>query len=254
MSNPTLSVVIPTYNEAQTIGQCLDAVHSALSEVPGEHEVIVVSDGTDATADIVKERFVDRTPTTLITREDASGLSSAVLRGFSAADGDWYGCMDADLQHPPEAMAKMAVVISQQNAPDLVVGSRHVATGRVDGDWPLHRRVISTGAETLARVAVPPARAVSDPMSGLFVIRGLLVDAVRGDLQPHGYKILLELLGRAPIESITEVGYVFRERAEGDSNLGMREYARYVRHLLELSVPSRRGSRGRIATEDIDVE
>jgi len=70
-----------------------------------------------------------------------------------------------------------------------------------------------------------------------------MVNAVRDRLRPTGYKILLEILARCPIEDVVERGYTFRERAEGDSNLGAEQYVNYVRHLTRLSVPSRRGGR-----------
>jgi len=71
-----------------------------------------------------------------------------------------------------------------------------------------------------------------------------VVDPVLPRLRPAGYKIILELLARCPIDEVAEVGYAF-QTSESDSNLGAREYVRYLRHLGRLSVPSRRGGVGR---------
>jgi dolichol-phosphate mannosyltransferase len=74
----------------------------------------------------------------------------------------------------------------------------------------------------------------------MFAVRADVVKAVRDQLRPTGYKILLELLARCPLDSIEERGYTFRRRAAGGSNLGAGEYIDYVRHLARLSIPSRR--------------
>jgi dolichol-phosphate mannosyltransferase len=73
---------------------------------------------------------------------------------------------------------------------------------------------------------------VADPMSGFFLIRR---DAIaHTELSPLGYKILIEVLGRGRIGRIAEVGYVFRERAAGESKVTARLYLEYLRHLLRL--------------------
>jgi|APHM01.1.fsa_nt_gi Glycosyltransferases involved in cell wall biogenesis len=229
------AVVLPTFAEAETA----PAVVGELLEFSKVAEVIVVDDDSpDRTGEIVAERNT-RDDVTVVIRKEESGLSSAVLRGFDEADADILTVMDADGQHPTGAAVRCARLVDQ--GADLAVGSRHLDTGQVAEDWPLRRRVLSHGAAGLAWGAVPPARQLSDPMSGLFAVRADIVDAVRGRLRPHGYKILLELLARCPVRDIAETGYTFRKREHGASNLGAREYARYLRHLGRLSVPARRG-------------
>lgn len=238
MADPDVSLILPTYNESQTILQAISRARDALDGV--EHEVIVVDDDSpDGTAEMVRQRYDDTKDVHVEVRADESGLSSAILHGMDLADGDAYAVMDADLQHPPTALSKL-VLLSDSN--DIVIGTRLAMGGGIEGDWPTHRRVISWGATLLARIAVPQAREVSDPMSGLFLVSADVVDPVRERLRPHGYKILLELLARCPLEeeNIAETGYQFHERVAGASNLGPREYLRYVVHLARLTVPARR--------------
>jgi len=231
----TTTAVVPTYQEAQTAPDVLDSLRDH-----GITEAIVVDDSPAlATAEAIRQRHPD---VTVIHRQD-DGLASAVLRGFAAADGDTYVVCDGDGQHPPAAAAWLASQVERTDA-DLVVGTRHADGGQVADDWPAHRRLISSGADTLARVAVPPARQLSDPMSGLFAVDAAVVDPVLPRLRPAGYKIILELLARCPIDEVAEVGYAF-QTSESESNLGAREYIRYLRHLTRLSVPSRRGGVGR---------
>jgi len=228
------SVILPTYNESQTIrpivSQLLESAH--VGEI-----VVVDDDSPDETWRVVRESF-SSSRVSAIRRTDESGLSSAVLRGFDAADGDALAVMDADGQHPVGSAVTLLRAVAE-NGSDLAVGTRRNEQGMVADDWPLHRRTLSWGATALSWAAVPPARELSDPMSGLFAVDAELVDAVREQLRPTGYKILLELLARCPIEDVDEVGYTFRERAAGGSNLDATEYARFIRHLGRLSVPAR---------------
>lgn len=233
----TISAIVPTYREAATAPRVVEQLQSN-----GIAETIVVDDSPD----MQTARAVRRSkPKATVIHRKADGLGSAVLRGFAAASGDTYLVVDGDGQHPPEAAARIAGRVADGH--DLVVGTRHADGGGVADDWPLRRRIISRGADLLARGVVPPARGLSDPMSGLFAVDAAVVDPALPRLRPSGYKIILEILARCRIESVVEVGYQF-ETTDSGSNLGMREYLRYLRHLGRLAVPSRQ--RG-IAREEI---
>jgi dolichol-phosphate mannosyltransferase len=74
-------------------------------------------------------------------------------------------------------------------------------------------------------------------MSGYFLVQR---QAIAGPvLNPKGYKILLEVLGRGNIQTIAEVGYVFQERQEGTSKVTWRQYLDYIHHLLRLRAGGR---------------
>jgi dolichol-phosphate mannosyltransferase len=107
----------------------------------------------------------------------------------------------------------------------------------------MHRRVISTGARLLAR----PLTTVSDPMSGFFGIQKKYVQlplnvytnkkfTQASDLNPHGFKVALDLLLKSPlpINGITEVPFSFGTRKEGESKLTGKVMLRYLEQLGEL--------------------
>lgn len=229
----SVTAIVPTYREATHA----PAVVTALLD-HGVDDVVVVDDSpTDRTARAIR----DATPQAdvdISRRRDADGLASAVLDGFAHADADTYVVCDGDGQHPPRAAAAIGQAVAD-DAADLVVGSRHTPSGSVADAWSMHRRIVSLGADSLARVAVPPARQLADPLSGLFAVDADVVDPAVGRLDPSGYKILLELLARCPIETVEEVGYEFQTSASA-SNLDRGEYVAFLRHLGRLSVPSRR--------------
>jgi len=146
------------------------------------------------------------------------------------AHGEVLAVIDADLQHPPEVT--LALWQEIERGADLAVASRHVSGGGVS-DWALYRRILSRGAQLLGLLFLPGVLGrVSDPMSGFFMLRR---NAIAGrELKPLGYKILLEVIGRGQIRWIGEVGYVFRERTEGESKVTWRLYLQYLLHLLRL--------------------
>jgi dolichol-phosphate mannosyltransferase len=158
------------------------------------------------------------------------GLATAVARGWQLARGDVLGAIDADLQHPPEVCATLWAEIAR--GAELALASRHVPGGGVS-DWSLHRRLLSRAAQVFGLLLLPGVLArVSDPMSGFFFVRRAAVEGL--ELRPAGYKILVEVLGRGRARWLSEVPYVFRERAQGASKASVGVYVDYVRHLARL--------------------
>jgi dolichol-phosphate mannosyltransferase len=93
--------------------------------------------------------------------------------------------------------------------------------------------MLSRSAQLLGLVILPGVLGrLSDPMSGCFLVRRSAIAAT--ELKPLGYKILLEVVGRGHIDRISEVGYVFREREQGESKVSWRLYVEYLLHLCRL--------------------
>lgn len=228
MVQPWLSVVIPTYNEAANIGPLLTALRESLGSIPVEF-VVVDDNSKDGTPQAARTALPEAR---VIVRTEERGLATAVVRGLREATGTYVAVMDADFQHPPSAVLAMLEKALDEDA-DLVIGSRY-ATGGSQGNFGPVRRMISWGAGTIGRLALPPVRRfnLTDPMSGLFLVRRDKVDPDR--LRPHGYKILLEVLGRSALERVVEVGYVFQDRRGGESKLGAGVMWQYLTHAVVL--------------------
>jgi len=117
---PKLSVVIPVYNEAETIEQIVDAVRG--SEVD-DLEIILVDDGsTDGTREVLRQKLepcVER----VIYHERNEGKGAALRTGFAAASGDVVIVQDADLEYDPREYPKLIEPIVAGRA-DVVFGSR----------------------------------------------------------------------------------------------------------------------------------
>jgi dolichol-phosphate mannosyltransferase len=229
-----LSLIVPTYNESKNIAEIVAQLAAVLDpSFGGAYEIIVVDDDSPDRTWELAQKLQPRYPALrVMRRQKERGLSTAVIRGWQAARGEVLAVIDGDLQHPPAILPALCGEIDE--GADVAIASRHVEGGGVS-DWSVLRRVISRSAQVLGLLILPTTVGrVSDPMSGYFMLRRSAIQDV--PLNPLGYKILIEVLGRGKIRWIAEVPYVFRERAEGESKLTSRVYVDYVRHLLRLRI------------------
>lgn len=121
-----LSVLIPAYNEANTIEALLDKVHAVELIHAIEKEVIIVNDAsTDETATVV-EQFMEKHPALnlqLIHQPNNQGKGAAINRAIQACTGDYLIIQDADLEYDPEEYNHLLKPVFKANA-DVVYGSR----------------------------------------------------------------------------------------------------------------------------------
>lgn len=210
--SPALSIVLATLNEARNLPQVVDRIRA--QPLP-PFEIIIVDDGsTDGTRDYIVGSAKDDPRIVYLFHEGKQTTLRAQCQGISAAKGRLIVILDADLQHPPEILP--AMVDRLTGGADLVVASRY-ARGGSAGPRTFVRWALSVGAEWIAKLRLPPARRVSDPVSGCFAFRREVW--VPLDPQYRGYKLLLFVLAMAQRGPIEEVGYRFEPRAEGTSKV-----------------------------------
>jgi dolichol-phosphate mannosyltransferase len=226
-----LSVVIPTFNESKNLVELVRQLTEELDpELGDQYELIVLDDDSpDGTWELAAGMTAAYPKLRVVRRRGEKGLSTAVIRGWQISRGEVLAVIDGDLQHPPEVLIRLWQAIGKA---DLAVASRNVEGGGVS-DWSLVRRILSRGAQFLGLVLLPGVLGrLSDPMSGCFMVRRSAIAGI--PLNPLGYKILVEVVGRGRICSIDEVGYIFRERTTGESKVTWRIYLDYLRHLVRL--------------------
>ncbi|KPQ40022.1 MAG: glycosyltransferase [Phormidium sp.] len=227
-----LSLVIPTYNERHNLEILVEQLRQLLDRLLAhDYELIVVDDDSPDRTWEVAQRLAETYPQVhALRRQGERGLSTAVIRGWQVSRGHVLGVIDADLQHPPEILEQLWQQI--ERGADLALASRHVDGGGVS-DWSLSRRILSRGAQLVGLILLPGVVGrVSDPMSGFFMVRRSAI--AERFLDPVGYKILIEVLGRGDISWIGEVGYVFQEREQGRSKVTWKQYLEYLQHLGKL--------------------
>ena len=232
-TGPALSVVIPTRNEEGNIEPLVEQLDEVLAGTAAE--ILFVDDSDDGTlAAIDRARGLCRQEIRAIHRPPGSrngGLGGAVVEGMRTARAPWICVMDADLQHPPEVIGRLAAKARDQGV-DLVAASRFGGDGSV-GEFGRFRRGlswVSAGSATL--VLRRRLHHMTDPMSGFFMVRRAALDL--DALQPNGFKILLEIVVRTRGLRVAEVPFEFGTRYAGDSKASIREGARYLGQLWRL--------------------
>lgn len=227
-----LTIVVPTRNESDNIAPLLNRLGDALTG--RSFEVLFVDDSTDHTPAVIRQEATTRPfPVSVIARPEdrRNGLSGAVVEGMEAASGRWLCVIDADLQHPPEIIPQLLDQANRTGA-DIVVASR-----KADFLGPMGlsraRALTSQLLTILARMVFPRVlKNVSDPLTGFFLARRAAIDTA--ELQPEGFKILLEILVRHPDLRVTELHFDFSPRHGGQSKADLHEGMRFFRHLLRL--------------------
>ncbi len=217
-----LTVVVPTYNEAQNLPELARQLFSLpISDL----RLLVVDDASpDGTGDLAEE-LKSRNPgrISVLHRKGKLGLGSAYIQGFRMAlqeGAEAVAQMDADFSHAPEKLVEMARALESC---DVVIGSRYVAGGSLDERWPLWRKGLSGFGNYYARLIL--GLSVRDTTGGFRMwkretLQGMPLDRIRS----NGYAFQVEMTYVA-----TRLGYQFREipiyfadRRWGESKMSFR--------------------------------
>ncbi len=229
---PQVSVIVPTYNEAPNIVETIDSLKLTLAHLP--HEIIVVDDDSpDLTWRIARDHTTTDPTVRVIRRIGDRGLSSAVLAGMAVAEGETLAVIDADGQHDERVLPDMVAEVRERGA-DICVGTRSEQRGGSYGRWTLRRRLASWVAAVLARMLLPLSGRTTDPLSGYFVVSAAAYERTAPGINPRGFKILLEFIGRGSDLSVAEVGYEFRRRRRGETKLSGAIALNYLIAVLDL--------------------
>ena len=215
-------VVIPTYNESESIESLLKRLNSARMQISDKYEIdiLIVDDNSpDQTAVIAKN--LQLSGLKVLSRQYKSGLGPAYLAGFKQGlleKYDYFVEMDADLSHQPEQLIDLLNAASKA---DLVIGTRWIPGGSVV-NWPKRRKWISKLGTGYASFALNlPYR---DLTSGYRVLpREFLSQLDFSLIETRGYGFQIEMALKA-IESgfgIKQVPITFVERENGYSKMSL---------------------------------
>lgn len=230
VASSMLSIVLPTYNEAENLADVLKSIASVLGGQ--SFEVIVVDDDSPDQTWEAAEKLKKKHPTLrVIRRIGRRGLASAVMEGLNGAAGDVLVVMDADLQH--DAATILALTDAIDDGADVAIASRYIDGGHV-GSWAMRRRLLSRAATVLARALSPLS--TTDPLSGFFAMRREAYGKIAGNLRPAGFKILFEILAFLPRNSATvDVPLAFQERRHGRSKISLSVGAAFAGQSLRIA-------------------
>ena len=222
-----LAIIIPTLNERENIGEMIERIQATLGSM--NYEIVVVDDNSsDGTADLAEQYAEAQGNIKVLRRQGKLGLASAVLDGVKISDAAVIGVIDADLQEPPETLPRLLEQI--EAGCDVVIGSRYVAGSSIAG-WGPVRKLISKVAIWMAWLLLPATRGIQDPSNGYFLVRRSVLDA---DLDPKGFKILMEILVKCDYGRVAEVPIDYVGRVRGESKLTSQQIATHLKYLEKL--------------------
>lgn len=217
-----LSLIIPTYNEAENLPRLVSALFAL--PLPDLRLLIVDDhspDGTGQIAEALARRYIGRLA--VIHRPAKLGLGTAYLQAFRVAleqGCQAVGQMDADFSHDP---ARLPALLAALADADLVIGSRYVPGGSVDVRWPFWRKALSAFGNWYARTILGVS--VRDLTGGYRLWRAEAVRLLlQHDIRSTGYAYQVETAYLAVRHGlrIREVPIYFADRKWGKSKMSLR--------------------------------
>ncbi len=223
-----VSIVIPTYNEKENVRKLIPGIFKVFEENGINGKLIVVDDNSPDGTALEVENLKEKYSIILIKREKKLGIGSAYIKGFKKAmdlDSDVIFEMDADFSHDPRYIPRFIEALEDS---EMVLGSRYIEGGKIE-NWSLWRKIISKGANILARILL--GLEVNDITAGYRayrkgVLRGICLDKIRS----NGYEFQAEILYRVKEKGfeIKEIPIVFVDRRTGRSKLSKIEIINFL--------------------------
>lgn len=232
MSDFTVSIVIPAYNEEKTIGDVLFRTNRIMETLRIPYEIIVVDDGSSDKTSLLAERH----KATIISNGTNKGKGHALKRGLQKAIGNIIVTMDADGSHPPEEIPKLLKPLLLNSA-DIVSGSRFLGNREKGSIKKLH--VVGNYFFNLLILLLTKKR-VTDSQTGFRAFKKKIIQEI--EITSKGYEIETELTVKT-----LKNGYLFREapitcekRKDGCSHLNpLRDGLKIFKNILKAGIYAR---------------
>jgi dolichol-phosphate mannosyltransferase len=216
-----LSIVIPAYNESESLPEAIHAIDEALSATGIDHEILVINDNSkDNTADVLAE-LASAIPTLrYLTNEGPNGFGYAIRKGLENFSGDCVAIMMADLSDSPSDLIKFYTAMSEGGY-DCVFGSRFMKGSRVV-DYPKYKRIVNRLANLIIRIMFRIS--YNDTTNAFKLYKKETIEGLKPFMSPH-FNLTVELPLKAIIRgySYAVIPNSWTNRKYGVSNLKLRE-------------------------------
>jgi undecaprenyl-phosphate 4-deoxy-4-formamido-L-arabinose transferase len=206
MTAPTLSVIIPVYNEEQTLPLLFARLYPALDKLGIRYEVLFINDGSrDRSVPLLREQFQKRPDVTRVVLFSGNfGQHMAIMAGFEHCRGSRVVTLDADLQNPPEEIGNLLAAMD--------LGHDYVGSIRKDRQDSAFRRHASRAMNWM-RERITRIR-MTDQGCMLRAYDRKIVDAIKSS---HEINTFIPALAYTYAGNPTEVEVTHEERAAGES-------------------------------------
>jgi dolichol-phosphate mannosyltransferase len=232
-------IVTPTYEERYNLPLFARAT---LAVAPGANILVVDDASPDGTGEVADSLAAGDSRIRVLHRSGKRGLGTAYVEGFGWGLGRGYSHfleMDADLSHDPDHLPAFFEAFA--DGADVVVGSRNIAGGGVEG-WGLGRHVLSKGGSLYSRLILGVG--VRDLTTGYKGYTRAALEAIDlPSIGSNGYSFQIETTYRALLRGlrVTEVPIVFVDRRTGESKMSRRIFAEAITMVWRLRLAALRG-------------
>lgn len=216
-----LSIVIPAYNEEESLAETIDQIEEALSKVKIEHEIFVVNDNSkDNTQKVLEQLAIKYKTLKFETNKGPNGFGYAVRYGLERYTGDCVAIMMADLSDSPYDLIRFYTKMIEGNY-DCVFGSRFIKGGKVV-DYPWLKKIINRIANFIIRITIRIN--YNDTTNAFKLYKREVIEGVKPILSPH-FNLTIELPLKAIIRgyTFTVVPNSWTNRKHGVSKLKIKE-------------------------------
>lgn len=187
-----LSVIVPVYQQANTIRQDLYSIYDTLEQIRYNYELIVVIDGTSIDSSFKHASTLRLKNLKVIGYANNRGKGYALRYGMARATGDYIAFIDSGMDIDPNGISMVLEHMEWYQA-DIIIGSKRHPASLVN--YPLHRRIVSLMAQIFARLFL--GLKVTDTQVGLKIFRRQVLEMVLPRLLVKNFAIDLEILSVA---------------------------------------------------------
>lgn len=216
-----LSVIIPAYNEEESITETIDQIQHAFASIKIEHEIFVVNDNSkDNTLQVLETLAKKYRSLKYETNPGPNGFGYAVRFGLERYSGDCVAIMMADLSDSPYDLIRYYTTMIEGNY-DCVFGSRFIKGGKTI-DYPIIKKIINRIANFIIRLVI--GIKYNDTTNAFKLYKRNTIEGVKPFLSPH-FNLTIELPLKAIIRgySYSVVPISWTNRRYGESKLKIRE-------------------------------
>jgi len=238
MSDLSVSIVIPAFNEERRLGASLEAVTAFLHTQPWDWEVRVVDDGSSDGTVAVVETFGSRDRRVVVQREPHRGKGGAVKAGLMAARAHYRFICDADLSMPIGEVVRF--LPPQAGRFDVAIGSREGMKARRVGE-PMYRHLMGRLFNRGVQWLVLPG--IEDSQCGFKMFTANAVNSIFPLVTVDGWAFDVEVLAVARSQRlrVLEIPIEWHYRAESRLNM-MRDGWEMVQELIRIRLRAARGA------------
>ncbi len=226
------SVILPTFNEKDSIILLISEIRKTLTAEGIDHEVVIVDDNSpDGTYTMVVQRFSDDPQVVPILRTHEKGLASAILHGILHSSGDKIVIMDTDFNHPPNLIPLMIKITDYF---DIALGSRYVIGGGMETS-----RLRFVGSKLFNKfIHYTLGVKTTDNLSGYFAFNKTILQGIDLESIFYGYGdyfIRFLYVMQKNKRFILELPVVYKDRQGGLSKTDLKnELIRYTGTVLKI--------------------